>query len=98
MGVLTRFRPVTDGTNRRIMARSRQPEAPVTTESRIGWTGLLLWLAVIAVRVGLGFLSHSLGLELASAFGTIFLVLGLNRAARAFVVSYRLNRHLVPVG
>ncbi len=97
MGVLTRFRPVTDETRRRMMARRRQPRGPVTTESRTGWTGLLLWFAVIAVRVGLGFLSHDLGLELASAFGTIFLAIGLNRAARALVITSRLNRQPVRV-
>jgi hypothetical protein len=95
MGMMARFRPVTEKTQRRPAAGSRQPEEPIITESRTGWAGTGLWLVLLAVRVGLGVISHNLGLQLVSATGVIFLAVAVNRAARTVVLASRLDRHSV---
>jgi hypothetical protein len=97
MGLMARFRPVTEQTQRRLAAAHRQSSEPITTESRTGWAGTALWLVLIAVRVGLGVVSHNLGLQLVSATGVIFLAVAMNRAARTIVLASRLDRHLALV-
>jgi hypothetical protein len=78
MGRIARFRPsVTD---------------PGLIESRTGWLGVGIWAALVAVRVALDVAGHLLGSDLAISTGTILLVLALNRAASALVVSARRPR------
>jgi hypothetical protein len=81
MGTLTRFRTV--GT---ADAKGR------TLQSRTGWTGAGLWVALIVVRVGLDVVGAQLGAHLLSSTGVILLMLAVNRAARALVVDQRLQR------
>ena len=80
-GAVTRFRTVTtpDGRGR-------------TLQSRTGWAGAVLWVVLIAARVGLDVLGGHLGAHLLTATGTILLVLALNRAARALVIDQRIPR------
>ncbi|MBM6622028.1 hypothetical protein JTF08_10435 [Micrococcaceae bacterium RIT802] len=94
MGRLARFRPATDEARRRT-ASSRRGSPDITTETRTGWLGLALWIGLIAVRIVLDVGSHQLGYELVSATGMIFIVVAVNRAVRALVISARLE-HRTP--
>lgn len=78
MGRITRFRP--------------SPADPRVVESRTGWLGIGIWLGLVAVRVALDVAGHRMGSVLAVSAGTILLVLALNRAASALVVSARQPR------
>ncbi len=81
MGSITRFRTV--GTPDR---KGR------TIQSRTGALGAVLWIVLIAVRIGLDVLGGHLGAHLLTSTGTILLVLALNRAARALVIDGRIPR------
>ncbi|MGN8049320.1 hypothetical protein ACTJKO_06480 [Curtobacterium sp. 22159] len=81
MGRITRFRTV--GT----------PDSKGRTlQSRTGLLGAVLWIVLLAVRVGLDVLGGHLGAHLLTSTGTILLVLALNRAARAVVLDQRIPR------
>lgn len=90
MGRLAHFRPATDAARSRAAASRRGP-TEITTENRTGWLGLALWVGLIAVRIVLDVGSHRLGYELVSATGMIFIVVAVNRAVRALVISSRLR-------
>lgn len=96
MGRIAHFRPATDEARRRAAA-SRRGSTDITTETRTGWLGLALWIGLIAVRIVLDVGSHRLGYELASATGMIFIVVGVNRAVRALVISARLGHRMPAV-
>ncbi|WP_433305468.1 hypothetical protein ACQP2F_18160 [Actinoplanes sp. CA-030573] len=78
MGRIARFRP--------------SPADPRLTESRTGPFGIAIWAGLIAVRIALDVAGHRMGSDLALSAGSILLVLALNRAASAFVVSARQPR------
>ena len=88
MGGLAHFRPLQSpvqlGNDARYIA---------TYDSRTGVLGMVLWVLVIAVRVGVDALASTAGSHLATATGVIFLVFAANRAARTAVFSARLDRH-----
>lgn len=75
MGRIARFRP--------------SPTDARLVESRTGGLGIVIWIGLIAVRVALDLVGHQLGSDLAVSTGSILLVLALNRAASAVVVSAR---------
>jgi hypothetical protein len=79
MGRITTFRqaPQPDGRGR-------------TLQTHTGWLGGVLWLVLIAVRIGLDVLGAHLGAHLLTATGTILLTVAVNRAARALVVDQRI--------
>jgi hypothetical protein len=81
MGSITRFRTATtpDSKGR-------------TIQSRTGGLGAVLWIVLIAVRVGLDVVGGHFGAHLLTSTGTILLVLALNRAARAVVIDQRIPR------
>ncbi|MFI5893920.1 hypothetical protein ACIA5D_27855 [Actinoplanes sp. NPDC051513] len=81
MGWIARFRP--------------SPTNPGMVESRTGRLGVGIWIGLIAVRVALDVAGHRMGSDLAVSTGTILLVLALNRAASALVVSARQPRRAV---
>jgi hypothetical protein len=84
---------VASGTMMGWIARFRQsPADPRVTESRTGWPGVGIWVALVAVRVGLDVAGHALGSDLAVSTGSILLVLAVNRFANAAVLSARQNR------
>ncbi|GAA1440249.1 hypothetical protein [Leifsonia poae] len=62
-------------------------------ESRTGAWGLVLWIVVVAVRVGIDVLAGMAGSHLAASTGVILLMLAANRAARTVVFAARLDRH-----
>jgi hypothetical protein len=78
MGRIARFRP--------------SPADPRLVESRTGWLGAGIWLGLVVVRVALDLAGHAMGSDLAVSTGTILLVVALNRAASALVVTARSPR------
>ncbi|MDR6971519.1 hypothetical protein [Leifsonia shinshuensis] len=88
MGAIARFRrlpePVVAGKN---------PTDIAVYESRTGVLGLVLWVAVIAVRVVIDVLASQAGAHLVASTGIILLVFAANRAARTAVFAARLDRH-----
>ena len=62
-----------------------------TLQSRTGWVGAGLWIALIVVRIGLDVVGAHLGAHLLTSTGVILLMLAVNRAARALVVDQRLQ-------
>ncbi|GAB3611798.1 hypothetical protein [Humibacter ginsengisoli] len=96
MGAIARFRPMTaDGIRlyREAHANDRRPSfAPVTLETRTGWLGIALWIALIAVRIGIDALASMAGSHLAASTGVILLMVAANRLARVGVILYRAAR------
>jgi hypothetical protein len=96
MGTLAKFR--TRGQRASdVKQRSGSPvefDPSITvTETRTGGLGAGLWLILIAVRVGIELLTaHYFPSVLLASTGTILLVVAANRAARALVVSVRMER------
>lgn len=95
MGLAAVFRPIGERSLAAWRARRRRDDtSEPTAESRTGWVGLVLWIVLIAVRVGLGFWGHSLGSAIAESSGVILLVVAVNRAVRTLVFGLRHDRHL----
>jgi len=78
MGRIARFRP--------------SAADPRLIESRTGWLGIAVWFALILVRVVLDVVGHRMGSGLAISTGSILLVLAINRAANALVLTARQPR------
>ena len=60
--------------------------------------GLVLWVVLIAVRVGMDALAGMAGSHLAASTGVILLMVAANRIARVGVILYRAGRISEPVG
>ncbi|WP_025156576.1 hypothetical protein [Leifsonia aquatica] len=88
MGSIARFRPLPQP-----VATGKDGRDIAVYESRTGVLGLVLWVAVIAVRVGVDVAATQAGSHLAAATGAILLVFAANRAARTAVFAARLDRH-----
>ncbi|AYF74484.1 hypothetical protein D7D52_12125 [Nocardia yunnanensis] len=58
-------------------------------EARTGWVGSLLWLVLLAVRIGVDVCAHLAGAAVVTSVGAILLVVALNRAGRAVVLARR---------
>ncbi|MDR6866180.1 hypothetical protein J2Y69_000765 [Microbacterium resistens] len=86
MGAIARFRR-SDPTG---AARGRGPTGEY--ESRTGWWGMALWILVLALRVGVDLLAAGFGAHSLVSAGMILLLVSVNRAARAAVLSSRLAR------
>ncbi|MCU7730651.1 hypothetical protein ODJ79_43635 [Actinoplanes sp. KI2] len=75
------------------IARFRPSAAdPGLMESRTGRLGVAVWFALIAIRVVLDVVGHRMGSDLAISTGSTLLVLAVNRAANALVLSARQPR------
>jgi len=61
-------------------------------ESRTGWVGLVLWIVMILVRIGMDVAATDMGSVLASATGVILIMLAANRLARVFVFVTRVQK------
>jgi hypothetical protein len=96
MGSLAGFRtrPQRAGDLDKRDARSGTFNPAVTVvESRTGGLGAALWVVLLLVRVGIELLvTHYYPSALLTSTGTILLVLAANRAARALVVTTRMQR------
>jgi hypothetical protein len=96
MGSLAKFRTrgqrATDVRQRSGSPVGFDPSVTVT-ESRTGGLGVALWVILIAVRVGIELITAAyFPSVLLASTGTILLVVAANRAARALVVSRRMER------
>ena len=102
MGAIAIFRPLSaDGIRlyREAHANDRRPtSSPISLETRTGWMGLVLWVVLIAVRVGMDALAGMAGSHLAASTGVILLMVAANRIARVGVILYRAGRVGEPVG
>jgi hypothetical protein len=94
MGWIAQFRPISEKALAAWRARRRSDGAEPTVETRTGWIGIVLWVVLIVVRVGLGFWGHELGSALAESSGVILLVVAVNRAVRTLVFGLRHDRHV----
>ena len=88
VGEIARFRPLAQP-----LLTGKDGRDVAEYESRTGVLGLVLWIAVIAVRVGVDVVAAQAGSHLVSATGMILLVFAANRAARTAVFAARLDRH-----
>jgi hypothetical protein len=88
MGAMAKFRPITAAG----MAQARRDNSMATLESRTGWWGFALWIAFIALRIGIDAGAGALGSQIASSTAVILILLGANRAARSAVFSARISR------
>lgn len=61
-------------------------------ETRTGWWGLVLWIVMILVRIGIDVVASDLGSVLASATGVILVMVAANRLARVFVFAARVQK------
>lgn len=91
MGMLARFRPITDAALERAKAKAKGRPLP-TLETRTGILGFSLWIVLIAARVGIDVWAHASGSILAST-GVILLLVAANRAVRVLVITQRVARH-----
>jgi hypothetical protein len=96
MGTLAKFRTrgqrATDMRQRSGAPVEFDPSITVT-ESRTGGLGAALWIVLIVVRIGIELLTaHFFPSALLASTGTILLVVAGNRAARALVVTMRMER------
>lgn len=88
MGAIAHFRPLGAP-----VQLGRDSRYVATYESRTGVLGIVLWVVVLGIRVGVDVLAAQAGAHLATATGIIFLVFAANRAARTAVFAARLDRH-----
>jgi hypothetical protein len=67
-------------------------------ESRTGWVGLILWVVLIVVRIGIDFGADQLGATLVTSTGVILLAVAANRIARVLIISQRVERLVAAAG
>ena len=84
MGAIATFRPLTADD------RVRDPRAQWA--SRTGGVGIVLWVTMIAVRIGIDVLAGMAGSHLAASTGVILLVFAANRAGRAITMGAWLQK------
>jgi len=81
MGRIAVFRP-----------RRRTADGTETVlETRTGWLGLVLWIVLIGVRIGVDALAMNMGAVLVTTTGVILLMVAANRVARVFVFAARVQ-------
>jgi hypothetical protein len=89
MGAITRFRRVENET---VDNRGRR----VLWQVRTGWMGLVLWVLLIGVRIGIDVWASRSGFgALVASTGAILLVVGANRLCRSALLQLRMSRHQV---
>ncbi|MFP3466318.1 hypothetical protein [Leifsonia sp. SIMBA_070] len=88
MGAIAHFRRLPEP-----IAAGRRPGEVAVYESQTGVLGLVLWVVVVAVRIGVDVLATQAGAHLVAATGVILLVFAANRIARTAVFAARLDRH-----
>lgn len=83
------------------IARFRRLDTPVRDrrgdviawQYRTGWVGAVLWVALIAIRIGIDAGAAAAGLGgLLTSTGVILAVVGVNRLANSAVLHYRFHR------
>ncbi|MDN5616996.1 hypothetical protein AB0Y14_10145 [Rothia sp. HC945] len=90
---LAEVRPISDKTIARLEARARRKEEPLTDlpeqESRAGVQGLIIWLVLLGLRLGLGIFGSVHGYDLMSSMWPTYLVIAANRIANGAVSARR---------
>ncbi|MCU1414512.1 MAG: hypothetical protein JWN80_1852 [Microbacteriaceae bacterium] len=68
--------------------------APQAAEfaSRTGWVGMVLWIVMIGIRVGIDIWATQAGSKLAASTGIILIVLAVNRLSRTAVFAARVAK------
>lgn len=94
IGRLAHLRPVSAQALKSHAEGRRATDPAPVFEARNGIFGLILWFALIAFRIVLGFWSQSWGVHLAESTGLILMVLGINRLVRTLVILSRAPRVL----
>ena len=61
-------------------------------ESRTGWWGLVLWVALILFRIAMDVVGAQLGAVALTSTGVILVLLATNRIARVWILERRLQR------
>jgi hypothetical protein len=96
MGTLAKFRTRgqrADDVKQRSGVPVEFDPSVTVTESRTGGLGVALWIVLIAVRIAIELVTaHFFPSALLASTGTILLVVAGNRAARALVVTMRMER------
>lgn len=102
MGAIAHLRPVVAPDDRPLASsagRSLRPLGPAdgggaapTWESRTGLPGLILWVLVVALRIGIDVAGAHLGLLITASTGVILLTLAANRLGRVAVLAARVDR------
>ena len=82
MGAIAHFRPIAAPAANRL----------ARWETRNGWWGLVLWLLVVVVRIGIDIVAVRLGAGMVTSTGVILLVLAANRLVRVAVILNRTGR------
>lgn len=82
MGAIAHFRPIAAPAANRL----------ARWETRNGWWGLVLWLLVVVVRIGIDIVAVRLGAGMVTSTGVILLVLAANRLVRVAVILNRAGR------
>jgi hypothetical protein len=82
MGAIARFRPLPHTSD------ATSPEF----ESRTGWVGMVLWILMIGIRVGIDIWAVHAGAVVVTSTGVILLVLAANRIARTGVFAARVAK------
>jgi hypothetical protein len=86
--ILSGLAAAVSGTMMARIARFRPSAAdPRLIESRTGWLGIVVWFALILVRVAFDVIGHRMGSDLAISTGSILLVVAINRAVNALVLT-----------
>ncbi|HEY0260656.1 MAG TPA: hypothetical protein VGC18_12490 [Lacisediminihabitans sp.] len=85
MGSIARFRRLPEGRP----VKGNGADAP-EFESRTGWLGAVLWVLLIAVRLGIEVWATQAGSAIAASTGVILIVIAANRIARTAVFAARI--------
>ncbi|QIK63527.1 hypothetical protein G7068_10190 [Leucobacter viscericola] len=96
IGAVAHFRPITEQGLHKWQSRKKNQQggAAPEFEARNGTLGLIIWVLLIAARIGFSFWEASIGGHLAQASGTILLFLAANRLLRSVVITQRTSRVL----
>lgn len=92
MGSIARFRPISDAARAAHVAKNPKDTTDVTLESSTGGWGLGLWVAFIAVRVGIDIWAGAVGSTIAASTGVILIMVAANRFSRTAVFAARTTR------
>ncbi|WP_353113069.1 hypothetical protein [Microbacterium sp.] len=94
IGFTAKLRPVSGQALAAHAAGRRADREAPTFEARNGAWGMVLWLGMIALRVGLGVLFASMGIAAVTAPAAILLLVGVNRLVRTGVILARVNARM----
>jgi hypothetical protein len=94
MGLIAQFRPTAASSQTTFQTTAYQSDAPAPAliESRTGWFGLVLWVVMIGMRIGIDVWASGAGSTIAASTGIILVMVAVNRIARTLVMAARVAR------